>query len=171
MNLIQRKVCGRKLDMVFKRNSEEYGLTECSRYHQSNDTKQLMDGGFKMPKILKDMFVNLVGSCPDKVRNIETIGYQLMETKFILFTMDSPAGVVCRINHLYPLKFPDDPDLITKQLLQILEVVYRSRLTIKRTRLITLDRAVAFDLGEDGPIPPCFQVQPKSKKPETKKKI
>ncbi|CAO3693304.1 unnamed protein product [Rhizopus stolonifer] len=104
-NKIQRKFCGHKLDMVFKRNSDEYGLTECSRYHQFNDTKQLMDGGFKMPKILKDMFVILASSCPDKIREIETVGYQLMETKFILFTMDSPAGVVCPINQSVSFKF------------------------------------------------------------------
>lgn len=156
--------------MVFKRNSDEYGLTECSRYYQFNDTKQLMDGGFKIPKILKDMFVNLANSSPDKVREIVTVGYQVMETKFALLTMDSPAGAVCRINHLHPLQFPDDPELITKQLLPILETVYRSRLIIERTRLITLDKVVAFDLGEGGPIPLCFHAQPKSTTPTEKKK-
>ncbi|KAI8048223.1 hypothetical protein BDF21DRAFT_433586 [Thamnidium elegans] len=156
--------------MIFKRNFDEYGLTECSRYHQFNDTEQLLDGGFKMSKVLKDMFVNLSNSSPDKVRDIVTVGYQLMETKFTLSIMDSPAGSVCRINHLYPLQFPDDPQLITKQLLQISEVVYRSRLIIETTRLITSDIVAAFDLGEGGPFPPCFYIQPKSTTSKEKKR-
>lgn len=103
-----------------------------------NDTKLLIDRGFKIPKVLKDMFVNLANSSPENLREIVTVGYLLMETKFTLVTMESPAGAICRINHLYPLQFPNDPELITKQLLQILEVAYKSRLIIGRTRPITL---------------------------------
>lgn len=99
---------------------------------------------------------HLASSYPNKVHEIETMGYQLMKTKFTLLTMDFPAGVVCQINHLYPLQFPDDTELITKQLLQILEAVYRSRLIIERIRLITLDKIMAFSLGDGGPIPSCF---------------
>ncbi|KAI7907273.1 uncharacterized protein BX663DRAFT_421079, partial [Cokeromyces recurvatus] len=98
-----------------------------------------------MPKVKKDMFVNLTNSSPDKVREIITVGYQLLETKFILLTMDSPAGAVCRISHLYPLQFPDDAELITKQLPQILKVVYKSRLIMENARLLTLDKVIAFD--------------------------
>ncbi|KAI8079467.1 hypothetical protein BDF21DRAFT_318524, partial [Thamnidium elegans] len=98
-----------------------------------------------MPKVLKDMFVSLITSCPDKICDIVTVGYQLMEIKFTLSIMDSPAGSVCRINHYLPLYFPDDPKMITKQLLPIIETVYRSRLLIESTRLITSDTIIALD--------------------------
>ncbi|KAG1382161.1 hypothetical protein G6F61_002521 [Rhizopus arrhizus] len=150
--------------MVFKRNSDEYGLTECSRYYQFNDTKQLMDGGFKIPKILKDMFVNLANSSPDKVREIVTVGYQVMETKFALLTMDSPAGAVCRINHLHPLQFPDDPELITKQLLPILETVCKEGILsaeAEATEAVPVERSHNF--VQHSAIVKAFELRNKNK--------
>lgn len=60
---IQQKSCGRKLDMVFKRNFNEYRWTEC----RVNYTTPLMDGGFKMTKKIKTCSSALVSPLNQKL--------------------------------------------------------------------------------------------------------
>lgn len=50
---MERKITGRKMDLVFFRQRHEYGCCEYSRY--DGQTKELYDDGFKMVKVLKDI--------------------------------------------------------------------------------------------------------------------
>jgi ribosomal protein L44E len=59
---IRRKMVGRKVDLLFLRQSLEYGCCECGRY--DDPTKEMNDGGFKMTKVLKDMLYCIYKSAP-----------------------------------------------------------------------------------------------------------
>ncbi|KAK4515609.1 uncharacterized protein ATC70_010560 [Mucor velutinosus] len=169
---ISKKLCGRKVDLEFKSADTEYGLAECSRYHSLNDTKQLMDGGFKMPKIMKEMIYQLVKKrSPQSFRDVSVIGFLPSELNLSLLLLDIPDGYVCRISHRHPLKYPDDEDSIAKEFPQILKVVYQSRLLMENARLMSRNQIEGFDVGERAPIPPCFYMSvPESSSPSRRKK-
>lgn len=75
---IARKTSGRKVDMLFKANSMEFGCTECGRFGVYKNTKELTEGTFKMPKVMKDMFVHLSNSSPSLVSDLAVAGFLLM---------------------------------------------------------------------------------------------
>ncbi|KAI8878745.1 hypothetical protein K501DRAFT_195110, partial [Backusella circina FSU 941] len=62
---MERKVTGRKVDLLFTRQRLEYGCCECGRF--DDDTKQLYDGSFKMAKVLKDMIYSLYRATLDTI--------------------------------------------------------------------------------------------------------
>jgi hypothetical protein len=64
--------------MLFKTNSMEFGCTECGRFGVFNNTKELTEGTFKMPKVMKDMFVYLSNSSPSLVRKLAVVGFLIM---------------------------------------------------------------------------------------------
>ena len=64
--------------MLFKANSMEFGCNECGRFGVYNNTKELTEGTFKMPKVMKDMFVHMTNSSPSLVRDLAVAGFLLM---------------------------------------------------------------------------------------------
>jgi hypothetical protein len=72
---MERKTCGRKLDLVFFRQLLEYGCCECGR--DDDQTKELYDGGFKMAKVLKDMLYALYQKSPYVLRDLSLPGFLL----------------------------------------------------------------------------------------------
>jgi hypothetical protein len=67
----------RKLvDTVFKRQNMEYSCTECGRY--DDGTKELNDGEFKMPKVLKDMLYILYKAAPGTLRDLAVVRFLLL---------------------------------------------------------------------------------------------
>ncbi|KAI8875758.1 hypothetical protein K501DRAFT_309788 [Backusella circina FSU 941] len=109
---------GRKVDLLFLRQSLEYDCCEYSRYDYP--TKELNDGGFKVVKVLKDMLYCLYKSAPGTVLEVTIPGFLLFETKFTIISSDSSAGHVYRINRMEPVDLPEETDEIYNQLLPIL---------------------------------------------------
>jgi hypothetical protein len=72
---MERKVVGRKVDLLFTRQRLEYGCCECGRF--DDHTKQLYDGSFKMAKVLKDMLYSLYRAAPGSIRQFTLVGYLL----------------------------------------------------------------------------------------------
>jgi uncharacterized UBP type Zn finger protein len=70
---MERKLIGRKVDLLFQRQHLEYGCSECGRYE--DQTKELYDGSFKMVKVLKDMLYNLHTTAPNSVREYILVGF------------------------------------------------------------------------------------------------
>jgi len=130
-----------------------------------------MDGGFKMPKIMKEMIYQLVKRSPQSFRDVSVIGFLPSELNLSLLLLDIPDGYVCRISHRHPLKYPDDEDSIAKEFPKILKVVYQSRLLMENARLMSRNQIEGFDVGERAPIPPCFYMSvPESSSPSRRKK-
>ncbi|CEJ02601.1 hypothetical protein RMCBS344292_16601 [Rhizopus microsporus] len=123
-----RKLCGRKVDMIFKSTSAELGCMECGRSDGVNTTKEMSDGLIKLPKVLKDMFISLYNIAPSLVNDFAIPGVIIMNSKFTLVTMDSPCGYVCR-------------------LIPILKQVYSIRLLMEQN--LALISAVPVEIDED----------------------
>lgn len=57
---------GRRVDMVYKLQPNEYGYMEYGRF-ESNSTKELSDRMFKIPIVMKDMFNSIAKIAPSLV--------------------------------------------------------------------------------------------------------
>ncbi|KAG1145190.1 hypothetical protein G6F37_012183 [Rhizopus arrhizus] len=157
---MERKLIGRKVDLLFQRQNLEYGCSECGRYE--DQTKELYDGSFKMVKVLKDMLYNLHTTAPNSVREFILVGFLMfvlvnlpVENKFSLILCDSPTGYVTRINRIAPLFLPEEPDDICIKLLPMLKLAYQARLTMERTNEIVRRSAPEVEVVSEF-IPPCF---------------
>ena len=64
--------------MLFKANSTEFGCTECGRFGVYDNTKKLTEGTFKMPKVMKVMFVHMSNFSPSLVSDLAVAGFLLM---------------------------------------------------------------------------------------------
>jgi hypothetical protein len=73
-----RKLCGRKIDMIFKSASAELGCMECGRSDGVNTTKEMLDGLIKLPKVLKDTFISLCKFAPSLVNDLIIPGVIIM---------------------------------------------------------------------------------------------
>ncbi|CAG8435191.1 4602_t:CDS:2 [Funneliformis mosseae] len=100
---VERKIMGRRGDLIIHRNSMEFGYGKARNLFKCNNrTKILHDRGLKIPKMMKDQFNDLcthVKSREKIVRNLMTIGFIHSGLSVLLFTLDSPAGYICRISH------------------------------------------------------------------------
>ena len=77
--LKERKNHGTKTDMRFKWREFELGSSEVGRLDEGeNGTKELKEGHLKLPKTMRDMFVELVKHHEDKKQSIRTFGYLMM---------------------------------------------------------------------------------------------
>lgn len=63
--------------MVYKLQPNEYGCMECGK-NGSNSTKELSDGMFKIPIVMKDMFNSLAKKSPSLVRDITISSLMIM---------------------------------------------------------------------------------------------
>ncbi|KAI8883688.1 hypothetical protein K501DRAFT_272433 [Backusella circina FSU 941] len=72
---IRRKMVGRKVDLLFLRQSLEYCCCECGRYDDA--TKELNNSDFKMTKVLKDMLHCIYKSAPNVLRDVVLPGFVL----------------------------------------------------------------------------------------------
>ncbi|KAI8376943.1 hypothetical protein BD560DRAFT_326134, partial [Blakeslea trispora] len=59
---MQRKLPGRKVDLLFYKQSLEFGCCECGR--RDDATKELYDGSFKTARVLKEMVYTIFKSAP-----------------------------------------------------------------------------------------------------------
>ncbi|KAG1471986.1 hypothetical protein G6F56_001801 [Rhizopus delemar] len=162
---MERKVAGRKVDLLFTRQRLEYGCCECGRF--DDDTKQLYDGSFKMAKVLKDMMYSLYRAAPSSIRQFTLVGYLLYETKFTMVLCDSPAGYVTRITPLSSINLPEEVDDISNQLLTILKSVYQARLIMEESNKLV--RKEIADIKKVEPVKdllllPCFSVEASKRK-------
>ncbi|KAI9272206.1 hypothetical protein EDC94DRAFT_638785 [Helicostylum pulchrum] len=90
INQAARKLMGRKVDMVYKLQPNEYGCMEYGK-DESNSTKELSDGMFKIPIIMKDMFNSLAKKTPSLVNDITISSLMIMETKISLKPLYFPV--------------------------------------------------------------------------------
>ncbi|KAG2191987.1 hypothetical protein INT47_000779 [Mucor saturninus] len=142
-----RKLCGRKVDMIFKSTSAELGCMECDRSDGVNTTKEMSDGLIKLPKVLKDMLISLCNIAPSLVNDFAVPGVIIMNSKFTLVTMDSPCGYVCRLSRAKPIFFPSQPSEIVNYLVPIMKQVYSTRLLMEQN--LALISAVPVEIDED----------------------
>lgn len=64
--------------MLFKKGTLEFGCLEAGRSNVENGTKELCDGFFKMPKVMKDMLVQMTNASPTLIRELAVCGFLIM---------------------------------------------------------------------------------------------
>ncbi|CAG8720718.1 16169_t:CDS:10, partial [Dentiscutata erythropus] len=79
-DLIKRKAIGQRGDLIIQKWHTEYGCSKAGKiFERINDTKIIKEGGLKMPKMLRDMFIDLCKTMEmwkNKIRRLETVGLE-----------------------------------------------------------------------------------------------
>ncbi|RUP51847.1 hypothetical protein BC936DRAFT_145197, partial [Jimgerdemannia flammicorona] len=107
-----RMLLGRKCDGIVRElgSPEEFAVSEEGRNWTGEDgTKYLVDGGLKIPKIMRDMLhqklrkdgVNVMRS-----RKTEIVGFLHSAQHLQVLAMDTPAGYMCRLRRYPSTKVP-----------------------------------------------------------------
>lgn len=81
---ISRKAYGHKVDMLFSYLQQEYGCAEADLDDQVTGTKAVVEGGVKLPCLLKDMFYQLAKDSPFKLREIRIAGFLISGMHFYI---------------------------------------------------------------------------------------
>ena len=78
LSLVRKKI-GRRGDLIIRRGECEFGAGENGRkFDGENGSKLLRERGLKLPKMLKDIFIELSQVCQyeeAKTRNLQTLGF------------------------------------------------------------------------------------------------
>jgi len=76
-SLLSRQKSGRKMDHLFLYKNNELGCGECGLVGGVNTTKELSDANFKMPRVMRDMLIKLVGLSPALKRDLVITGFYI----------------------------------------------------------------------------------------------
>jgi hypothetical protein len=99
---MKRRMIGRKGDLILRTSADlEFGGAEAGRkYTSEKDTKWLEESGVKLPKMLKDMIVQLakeVEWSEAVLRTLTIIGFVHADRRQMILELDCPEGYVCRL--------------------------------------------------------------------------
>ncbi|GAN04144.1 hypothetical protein MAM1_0056c03604 [Mucor ambiguus] len=123
-----RQSPGRKMDYLFTTKTDfEVGCGECALVGGIKTTKELVDAGFKMPKVMKDMANSLLLNYPGLAHDICIVSLYIGGDAMQLFTLDFPAGYVARLDGFGPVYSPKEENHICFALPSLLQMVLSSR--------------------------------------------
>lgn len=122
---------GRKIDWIFKQDETALGCGEAAK--NRDHTKTLLDGGFKMPKVMKSMFATLSESAPEYVRDLTVPGFLVTQMSVVEKVMDAPSGYVCRVNSLPARPFPSSEKEVIPLLIPILRQILKAKMSMEST--------------------------------------
>ncbi|CDH52824.1 predicted protein [Lichtheimia corymbifera JMRC:FSU:9682] len=166
-NDMDRKLVGSKVDMMIRFMSDEYACAEASR-NNNHDTKELVEGSFKCPKSMRDMFFHLASSNPDQLRNIRTFGFIFSGLKMTILVMDCPAGYTCRLQRLGPLHYPETEQVLVTRLTSLILTIGSIKQLMKHTLQAMQNENVfvpTFSSPEPTcPLPPTYHVKGRKRK-------
>lgn len=74
---------GRHVDMIYKVDPKEYVCMECGQF-ESDTTKELADGMFKIPIIMKEMFDSILKSSSSSLMKDIVISSLMIMGKYII---------------------------------------------------------------------------------------
>lgn len=72
---VKRKVVGTKVDLRFSHLRHEYGCVEAGLEDDQTGSKALHEGRLKLPRTLKDIFVQLAKAAPSSISRIKVCGF------------------------------------------------------------------------------------------------
>ncbi|KAI8138881.1 hypothetical protein BJV82DRAFT_280436 [Fennellomyces sp. T-0311] len=162
-----RKRMGSKIDIMFATEIFEVGTAEAGKVTNPENTKTLYESGFKTPKVLKDMFMDLLREAPGCIRTIKTCGYTISGISLMAHIMDAPAEYVCRMNRMQKwFHYPTSADNFVVRIKALLTVIYTMKGVMERTlQDIEVVSVPSFGFPEcEVTIPPCFTPSPKASK-------
>ncbi|KAL9548249.1 hypothetical protein MBANPS3_005776 [Mucor bainieri] len=158
-NLQSRQATGRKMDYLFQyRGNTEVGCGECGLAGGINSTKELYDAYFKLPKVMKDMMINLLSLSPLLKRDLVVSGFYIGQSKLTLQVLDCPAGYVARYDAFDPVMYPDTENQLHRKMSAVLKVIFAGRVIMEETaRKLDHDQStISLGRQHDKNLLPCF---------------
>ncbi|CAH1760595.1 11693_t:CDS:10, partial [Entrophospora sp. SA101] len=107
-NFTERKKVGRKIDGLI-RNTDglEYGGMEAGRYYEGEKgTKWLKESKLKLPKLSRDMLVQLDHEKKTVLEELEIVGFVHGGRSLMLIFVDIPKGYICRLTRSIVYEIP-----------------------------------------------------------------
>ncbi|CAO3617262.1 unnamed protein product [Mucor fragilis] len=101
---------------------------------KSSGTKHIVEGGIKVPKVLKDMLDNLASNNNDSYEGLTTFGLQQSGLNMTLITADRPKAYITRSTRLKQLSFPSEVRLFGKQVLPLLVLMWQFKQQILKVQ-------------------------------------
>ncbi|KAG1093752.1 hypothetical protein G6F42_018891 [Rhizopus arrhizus] len=143
------------MDYLFttKQTEFEVGCGECALVSGVKTTKELIDAGFKMPKVMKDMANSILFNRSGLVHDLCFVGFYMGGDTMQLFTLDFPAGYVGRMDGFGPVAFPKVEDQICCELPRVLELILKGRLLMEATKQKIENYRVIEPIGRLGFAP------------------
>ncbi|KAI9495802.1 hypothetical protein BDB00DRAFT_735937, partial [Zychaea mexicana] len=73
--LLDRKLVGTKVDLIFINGAHEYGCLEATCSDDQHNTKATIEGRLKLPRTLKDILASLSKMAPIRTHDLKVIGF------------------------------------------------------------------------------------------------
>ncbi|CAG8528390.1 11916_t:CDS:10 [Acaulospora morrowiae] len=136
----ERRKIGHRSDWILRSITNgdklEFGAGEAGKvWTDDHGTKFLKEAGLKLPKVLKDMLVRLMGKVDwsrEKCTRIQTVGIIHTGLMLMMVYLDNPKGYVCRIRRGEIMEVPDTPENFSSAL-TILASVLNLKAAVKET--------------------------------------
>ncbi|CAG8783932.1 18743_t:CDS:2, partial [Gigaspora margarita] len=132
---MKRKAMGRRGDLIIRKWHTEYGCSEAGKIFEGiNGTKIIKEGGLKMPKMLRDMFIDLCETMEmrkNKIRKLETVGFIISGLRISLLRLDLPAGHVCRLSRTRLFEMPTQISEFGAKALPTISLVWKAKAIVK----------------------------------------
>lgn len=123
------------MDFLFTiKGGQKVVAGECGLSVGVKTTKELMDAGFKLPKVMKDMSNSLLSNYSDLSHDVSIISLYISGTAIQLHSLDFPAGYVARYNGFGPICFPQGESELYSSLSAVLKLIYSARLLMEKQR-------------------------------------
>ncbi|CAJ0910374.1 12781_t:CDS:2, partial [Entrophospora sp. SA101] len=133
-NFTKRKKVGRKIDGLI-RNTDglEYGGMEAGRYYEGEKgTKWLKESNLKLPKLSRDMLVQLDHEKKTVLEELEIVGFVHGGCSLMLIFVDIPKGYICRLTRSIVYEIPTKIKSFYKAL-ELISAVWTAKLKVQRT--------------------------------------
>ncbi|RUS26066.1 hypothetical protein BC938DRAFT_471275 [Jimgerdemannia flammicorona] len=129
---LKRQKIGRKGDLILRSSTNlEFGGGEAGKtYTSEKGTKWLVESGLKLPKMLKDMLMDLakeVEWSTTVLRTLTTVGFIHGDRRQMVLELDCPDGYVCRLTRSNVYKIADSIATHSAETLPLILMTWRAK--------------------------------------------
>jgi len=133
---MKRQKIGRKGDLILRSSTNlEFGGGEAGKtYTSEKGTKWLVESGLKLPKMLKDMLMDLakeVEWSTTVLRTLTTVGFVHGDRRQMVLELDCPDGYVCRLTRGNVYKVADSIATHSVETLPLILMTWRAKAMVR----------------------------------------
>ncbi|GET04606.1 C2H2-type zinc finger transcription factor [Rhizophagus clarus] len=145
---MQRKAVGRKGDGYVRSigsRSIDWAASEAgSKWEGDRGTKLIKECDLILPKVLKDIFINLARKTnfeEDKVRKINIPGFIHAGAVLVKTNLDCPKGYTCRYMKEDPLEIYADVTQFNRTLDALVSIIYAKYVILQTMKIVNEDKS------------------------------
>ncbi|KAL0137483.1 hypothetical protein V8B55DRAFT_1528708 [Mucor lusitanicus] len=124
-------------DMVVGFDSQEYAIVEAAK--ESNNTKQIVEGGKKCPEMMNLMYDRLVSMCPAEHRSIKVYGCLLSRMTCTPLELSNPHGYVKLFRRGTAINHPEEQLTFKPKMVILLAHIWRFKLAIESVLQVVIE--------------------------------